>query len=427
MPFEDRRQPLVAGDVRRPAKLGQRLLLYRVDVRQVLGQLGVDRPLGHAARLPVPGPPKRVDAAAHGLFSGRGAGYPAHMRIVITGATGNVGTSVLSALSADEAVTEIRGLARRRPELDVPKTTWLDRDVLTEDLRATFDGADVVIHLAWAIQPSRDEARLRAINVSGSERVFRAAVDAGVPSLVYASSVGAYARGPKDRLVDESWPVTGIATSFYSRHKVEVERLLDIVERDAPQLRVVRLRPALIFKSEAASEIRRLFAGPFLPGFLLHPRLIPFAPRIAGLRFQAVHSEDVADAYRRAALGDARGAFNVAADPAIGPDELAEVLEARTVPVPAPLARALTELTWRLHLQPTPPGWLDLALGVPLMDSARARRELGREPQRSSTDAIAELMRGLREGRGFDTPPLDPDTTGPARIGELRTGVGERQ
>jgi UDP-glucose 4-epimerase len=349
------------------------------------------------------------------------------MRIVITGATGNVGTSVLSALSTDEAVTEIRGLARRRPELDAPKTTWLERDVLSDDLRATFDGADVVIHLAWAIQPSRDEATLRAINVSGSERVFRAAVDAGVASLVYASSVGAYARGPKDRHVDESWPVTGIATSFYSRHKVEVERLLDTVERDAPQLRVVRLRPALIFKSEAATEIRRLFAGPFLPGFLLHPRLIPFAPRIPGLRFQAVHSEDVADAYRRAALGDARGAFNVAADPAIGPDELAEVLEARTVPVPAPLARALTELTWRLHLQPTPPGWLDLALGVPLMDSGRARRELGWEPQRSSTDAIADLMRGLREGRGLDTPPLDADTTGPARVGELRTGIGERR
>jgi UDP-glucose 4-epimerase len=349
------------------------------------------------------------------------------MRIVITGATGNVGTSVVAALAADKAVTEIRGLARRRPGLRVPKTTWVERDVSSDDLRATFDGADVVIHLAWAIQPSRDEAALRATNVIGSERVFRAVVDSGVTSLVYASSVGAYARGPKDRLVDESWPATGITTSFYSRHKSEVEAMLDAVEHDSPQLRVVRLRPALIFKGEAATEIRRLFAGPFLPGFALRPRLIPFTPRIQGLRFQAVHSLDVADAYRRAALGDTRGAFNIAADPVIGPDELAEALDARTVPVPAALARALTDLTWRLHLQPTPPGWLDLALGVPLMDSGRAHRELGWEPGRSSTDALAELLHGLREGEGLDTPPLDPGTTRPARTGELGTGVGQRQ
>jgi UDP-glucose 4-epimerase len=349
------------------------------------------------------------------------------MRVVVTGATGNVGTSVVSALAGDDTVTEIRGIARRRPDIDRPKTRWVERDVLRDDLRATFDGADVVIHLAWAIQPSRDEAALRATNVSGSERVFEAVVDSDVPSLVYASSVGAYARGPKDRLVDESWPATGIPTSFYSRHKAEVEALLDAVGRDAPRLRVVRLRPALIFKGDAATEIRRLFAGPFLPGFLLHPRLIPFSPRIRGLRFQAVHSSDIGDAYRRAALGDARGAFNIAADPVIGPDELADLLEARSVPIPGPVARALTDLTWRLHLQPTPPGWLDMALGVPLMDWSRARRELGWEPRRSAIEAVAELLRGLREGRGLSTPPLDPESTGPGRTGELRTGVGERQ
>ena len=101
--------------------------------------------------------------------------------------------------------------------------------------------------------------------MDGSARVFRAAADAGVASLVYASSVGAYSPGPKDRRVDESWPANGITSSFYSRHKAAVEKLLDRFEREHPQVRVVRLRPGLIFKREAASGIRRLFAGPFLP------------------------------------------------------------------------------------------------------------------------------------------------------------------
>ena len=349
------------------------------------------------------------------------------MKVVVTGATGNVGTSVLAALQDEPEVTEVVGLARRRPPKTPPKTRWVERDIVTDDLRSTFDGADVVIHLAWAIQPSRDEEVLRAINVTGSERVFRAVAGSGVAALVYASSVGAYGPGPKDRRVDESWPVTGIQSSFYSRHKAVVEELLDKLEDEAPGLRVVRLRPALIFKGDAASEIRRLFAGPFLPGFLVRPRLVPVVPRIPGLRFQAVHSLDVGEAYRRAAVADVRGAFNIAAEPVLGPDELADMLEARTIPVPARLTRALTDLTWRLRLQPTPPGWLDLALQVPLMDASRANRELGWQPARSAIDALRELLTGLSRGEGADTPPLDPDAGGPARIGELRTGVGKRQ
>ena len=284
--------------------------------------------------------------------------------------------------------------------------------------------------------PGRVRVRSRERDHAGPSRLsghildlrrIRAAADADVGALVYASSVGAYAPGPKDTRVDESWPATGIRSSFYSRHKAEVEDLLDELEADAPELRVVRLRPALIFKGDAASEIRRLFAGPFLPGFVLHPRLVPFVPRIPGLRFQAVHSLDVGDAYRRAVVGDASGAFNLAADPVIGPRELAGILEARTLPVPARLTRALTDLTWRLHLQPTPPGWLDLALGVPLMDSGRAHRELGWRPARTSTEALAELLEGLRRGAGGPTPPLEPDAGGPARLGEVRTGVGEKR
>src|SRR5947209_10561065 len=187
------------------------------------------------------------------------------MRVVVTGATGNVGTSVLEALASEPAVEEIVGLARRRPEQDFPRTTFVTADIVDADLTSIFRGADVVVHLAWLIQPGRDESVTHAVNVTGSERVFAAAVSAGVPTIVYASSVGAYSPGPKDHAVDESWPTEGIETSFYSRHKAATERLLDRLEREHPHMRVVRLRPGLIFKAEAATELRRRFAGPVLP------------------------------------------------------------------------------------------------------------------------------------------------------------------
>src|SRR4051794_12897530 len=349
------------------------------------------------------------------------------MKVVVTGATGNVGSAVVRSLLRDEHVREIVGLARRRPRLALPKTTWVQADVTRDDLRAHFAGADAVVHLAWLIQPSRDEAVTHRVNVEGSARVFAAAAEAGVGAIVYASSVGAYSPGPKDRAVDESWPTGGIESSFYARHKAAVERILDSFEAADPEVRVVRLRPGLIFQREAATEIRRLFAGPLLPNALVRRGLIPVVPRIERLRFQAVHTHDVAEAYRLAAVTEgARGAFNIAAEPVLDPDVLGEALGARPIRVPAGLLRALADLTWRLRLQPTPAGWVDMALAVPILDTSRARHELGWQPTHSSVDALLELIAGMHDGAGLETPPLDPATSGPSHVREFLTGVGQR-
>jgi UDP-glucose 4-epimerase len=348
------------------------------------------------------------------------------MKVAVTGATGNVGTSVLAALSADDGVEEIVGIARRRPGISFERTRWVCADVARDDLTEAFRGADAVIHLAWLIQPSRDRTTTRTVNVEGSRRVFEAAAAAGVSSLVYASSVGAYSPGPKDRFVDESWPTGGIPTSFYSRDKADVEAILDTFERAHQNVRVVRLRPALIFKGDAASGIRRLFAGPLLPTPLLRRRLIPVVPALDRLRFQGVHSHDVGEAYRLALLSDARGAFNVAAEPVLDPPELGRLLGARPVPVPEKALRAAVDLSWRLRLQPTPAGWLDLALGVPLMDTTRAREELGWTPARTAGEALLELIDAMRRGDGLPTAPLQPGGAGSLRVRELLTGVGGR-
>jgi nucleoside-diphosphate-sugar epimerase len=347
---------------------------------------------------------------------------------VVTGASGNVGTSVLRKLALHGKVAEIVGLARRLPALQMPKTEWVAADIVSDDLVAIFAGADAVVHLAWAIQPSRDAEKLHAVNVDGSARVFDAVARAGVPALVYASSVGAYSPGPKDDPgVGESWPTDGIPSSFYSRHKAAVERLLDRFEIDNPRVRCVRLRPGLIFKSQAASEQRRYFAGPLVPTFLMHPRFIPVVPDTPRLRFQAVHADDVAQAYCLALVNDdARGAYNVAADPVLDPDRLAELLGARKLPVPGQLLRGAAALTWRLRLQPSPEGWVDMALGVPVMNTSRIREELGWDPDRSGGEALLELLRAMRTQVGAETPPLRRGGSGPLRIREFLSGVGGR-
>ena len=184
------------------------------------------------------------------------------------------------------------------------------------------------------------------------------------------------------------------------------------------------MRPGLIFKREAATEIRRLFAGPLLPGRLANPKLIPIVPRVEGLRFQAVHSLDAGEAYRLATVRDVRGSFNIAAEPVLDPDELGRLLGARPVRVPAGVLRTAALVTWKLRLQPSPPGWVDMALNAPLMDTRRARDELGWSPRFTAGEALLDLLAGLRSGTGHETPPLSPSTSGNGRAHEIATGAG---
>ena len=136
-----------------------------------------------------------------------------------------------------------------------------------------------------------------------------------------------------------------------------------------------------------------------------------------------MHSHDVGEAYRLAVRSDSRGAFNVAADPVFDADELARILGARKVPVPAGLLRAAAQLTFRLHLQPSDVGWVDMALQTPLLDSARARTELGWAPQRSGEQALRELLDGIARNAGLKTPPLERKS----RLKELAGGIGHRE
>jgi UDP-glucose 4-epimerase len=349
------------------------------------------------------------------------------MRVVVTGASGNIGTSLLRALGSDSRIESVVGIARRPPDTPFAKVTWEHADVGSDDLVPLFAGADAVVHLAWRIQPSHRQGELWQTNVEGSKRVFAAAAGARVPALIHGSSVGVYSPGPKVGRVDETWPKAGVRTSFYGVHKAEVERHLDEVERTTPDLRVVRMRPGLVFKRESASEIRRLFVGPLLPTPLLRRSFLRLVPDIPGLRVQGVHADDVARAYLETIVRDVRGAFNIAAEPVLEAATLAEALGARRVKLPEMAASALTSLTWRLRLQPTPPGWLDLGLGVPLMSSDRAAAELGWTPTVSALDAVLELIDGMRAGAGGPTPPLAADAGGPARAGELATGIGSSE
>lgn len=341
------------------------------------------------------------------------------LRVVITGATGNIGSRLVPALAEDPAVDSVLGLARRRPD----PSLWSSGNVefatfdLAGDEQARLndllDGADVVVHLAWRLQPTHDPVLTWETNVTGTRRLLEAMASARVPALIHSSSVGAYSPGSKDATgVSEDWPTNGWPTAAYTREKAYLERVLDGFERADPARRVVRLRPGFALSRESASEQHRLFAGSLIPGGLARPSLIPIVPDLPGMRVQVVHSLDLAEAFRLATVGSARGAFNVAADPVLDAYALAELLQARTVRTPARVVRAALSAGWRLHAVPSTPELFDALLRLPIMDTGRVRRELDWSPEHNSMQTMAEFLQGVREHADSPTPPL----RAPARL-----------
>lgn len=337
------------------------------------------------------------------------------MRVTVVGASGNAGSALLRALAREPWVTHVHGVARRVPSDEVARlaTSWQTLDVgargpwgddrmVQAQLTEALAGSDAVVHLAWQIQPNRERDRLRATNVEGTRRVLAAAARAGVGQVVVASSVGAYSPVADDVLRDESHATGGTRTSHYAVDKAAQEALLRSFVATHPGIDTAWLRPALIFQRHAGAEIVRYFLGHDVLRAVLAPHAVPVLPWPRGFRLQAVHADDVAQAYVAALRSRAQGPFNVAAPDVLDGQAVADVLGSfAACPVPRGLARPAVALAWRSRLVATDPGWFDMGAGVPLMSTGRARSELGWEPTWSARDALAEVVAGMRAGSGL--------------------------
>jgi UDP-glucose 4-epimerase len=333
-------------------------------------------------------------------------------RIVITGASGNVGTALLRRLAEGGTDYEIVGITRRRPPPDgvYRSVRWHELDLadpgVEVQLLNVFRGAQCVIHLAWGFQPTRNTRYLDAVAINGSSAVLSAAHDAKVPQLVHMSSVGAYAPGRYGERVDESWSTAGIGSSAYSRAKSAVEKMLDGYERRNPDgVGITRMRPGFIGQRDAAMGLRRYILPAYIdPRWVRWLRVLPLD---RGLTIPMVHSDDVADACVRAVERCALGPFNLAAEPPVRRADVARALRALPIHVPASVLGVLADVSWRFRLQPIDRGWLDMMFSVPLVDTRRARTVLAWSPRWGSAELLADVIDGFRNGSGTRSPVLN--------------------
>lgn len=318
--------------------------------------------------------------------------------VAVTGPTGEIGISAVTALEREPAVDAIVGMSRRPFDPSSRgwgKTAYRQGDILDRDaVDALVAEADVVIHLAFIVMGSRDESA--RINLRGTRNVFEATVAAKRPRrLVYTSSVAAYGYHCDNPVpLTEDVPPRGSAEHYYSAQKAACEALLTEISKDSP-LETFVLRPCIVAGPTATALADAMpwnqLPGPLRAVVKTVPILKPVVPD-PGVPLQLVHHDDVAAAIALAATAPAPpGAYNIAGDGLVTLGEIAQALGGRPVRVPAVAASAASAAISRLPLVPSMLEWLHGVRTSVVMDTTKARTQLGWRPIHSSAEALAAL------------------------------------
>ena len=318
------------------------------------------------------------------------------LTVAVTGPTGTFGLALLPLLQEDDRVGRVIGLARRPfdpADRGWTKMVYRRGDVRDEEaLRESFAGADVVVHLAFLIVGGSKETT-RAINVEGTLNTFRAAAAAGVRRFVYASSVAAYGFHRDNPLgMDEDWPTRPADRLFYAQEKAELEALLEAEAAEHPELALYLVRPPIVLGPDAVGAKVDVPAPlePLVSGAARAVRRLPALPTLVpDLPLQLIHQDDVAEALRLCVVGAGpAGAYNIAADDVVSFVDVARELGLRPIAVPGRPASVAARLLAKVPYLPSSAQWVEAMSHPAIMDTTKARTELGWSPRHSAIDSL---------------------------------------
>ena len=325
----------------------------------------------------------------------------AGLTVAVTGPTGTFGLALMRLLQKDPQVDRVIGIARR--PFDPAPRGWTKMEYRRGDirdadaLRTAFDGADVVVHLAFLILGGGRE-KTRSINIDGTLNAFRMAAAVGAKRFVYASSVAAYGfhRGNPVGMT-EDWATRPAERLFYAQEKAELEHLLQQEAETHPRTGLYLLRPPIVLGPDAVGAKVTIPAqlAPLLRGVGGMLRRLPGLPALVpDLPFQVIHQDDVAEALRLCVLGaSAPGAYNIAADDVITGVDVARELGLRAVPVPGGPVAAVARAVVKLPYLPSGAQWVEAMSHPAIMDTTRAKTELGWTPRHSAIESLRSTLR----------------------------------
>lgn len=326
---------------------------------------------------------------------------PAPLTVAVTGPTGTFGFGLMPLLQDDARIGSVVGIARRPfdpTEHGWTKMAYRRGDVRDEAaLKEAFDGADVVVHLAFLIVGGGRELS-RAINVEGTLNAFRAAAAAGAKRFVYASSVAAYGFHEDNPVgMDESWPVRPADRLFYAQEKAELEELLQREAAAHPELELYLLRPPVVLGPHTIGG-KQILPGPLAPlgrKLPLRKLPVPIPTVVPAVPLQLIHEDDVGSALLQCVVAAGPpGAYNIAADDVVTAVDVARELGFVPLSLPAGAAYASARALAKLPFLPQQAEWVEAFSRPAVMDISKAKAELGWTPRFSALEAVRATLAG---------------------------------
>jgi nucleoside-diphosphate-sugar epimerase len=323
-----------------------------------------------------------------------------NLTVAVTGPTGTFGFGLMPLLQADERIARIVGIARRPfdpNEYGWTKMTYRQGDVRDRAaLEEAFQGAEVVVHLAFMITGAASRETIRKINVEGTLNAFRAAAAAGAQRFVYASSIAAYGFHRDNPVgMTEDWPARPAAHLFYAQEKAEIERLLEEEAVGHAGLGVYLLRPPIVLGPHAvgAKDVVPKKLAPILHRLRDLMGRVPLPVVALPVPIQFLHEEDVGQAFLLCIVGaGAPGVYNLTGDGVLSGAQLIRELGLTPIPAPARLVRAAARGVAAVPYAPPFTEWAEAFTHPAIMDSSKARQELGWRPRYSSLEALRDTL-----------------------------------
>ena len=325
------------------------------------------------------------------------------LTVAVTGPTGTFGFGLIPLLQADDRVTRIVGIARR--PFDPAAYGWMKMEYRRGDvrdpkaLRDAFAGADVVVHLAFLVTGAASGEVIRSINVGGTLNAFRAAAGVGARRFVYASSVAAYGFHPDNPIgMTEEWPVRPAARLFYAQEKAELELALQAEADRSAGPALYLLRPPIVLGPHAVGA-KSLLPGPLAPlGRSLARQVgrlpLPVPVLVPLLPLQFVHEEDLGQAFLQCIVAAGPpGAYNLAAEGILTTADVAREFGMLPLPLPGGPAQSAARAMAALPFLPPAAKWVEAASHPAIVDTTRARKELGWVPRFTALEALRDTVR----------------------------------
>ncbi|HMC07142.1 MAG TPA: NAD-dependent epimerase/dehydratase family protein [Solirubrobacterales bacterium] len=328
------------------------------------------------------------------------------MRYLITGGSGYIGSRLIEILGQRDEAEAIVNVDVRPPGRPHPKASFVRGDVRdSTSIRELLERhePEVLVHLAFILNPIRDEASMYDVDVNGTEAVLRAAADAGTAQVLVTSSATAYGAFPDNpKPIAEDWPVRGQPDFSYARHKADADRLCQLWALQNPDRVMTIVRPSIVLGPNVDNYISRGWQNS------------SFMPILDGVdeEFQLVHEDDVVSAIVGLLDAKAGGAFNVAADGTLRWGESAEMIGLKTRRMSLRTTRRIYAVAWALHAPriESPPGNLAFIRYPWVVSNEKLKAEIGWEPSADTRQIFVETA----YAKGLVATPPAPTPAPPA-------------